>query len=221
MKTEILLQCNNEDLPFYEKQMIQAYDTFGPNGYNQTSGGEIGKEYTQEIRKKISDKLKEGWKNGTITHHAISKEVLIERKNKANGSLIHDSKRNKYIVYIPGSWCTNGLKKFIGRFDSKEEAMQMLERCKNEVQEHDNVSVAEIPKLNRKAKAGRRPKGCIDYSYGFYRVRIPGSFTNDGKRKVIARYKTRSEAEDALQNYRTKFIDNDGIRTRAPEGNRT
>lgn len=39
-----------------ERELIAKYNTMDQNyGYNQTSGGEIDKEYTEEVRKKISD----------------------------------------------------------------------------------------------------------------------------------------------------------------------
>lgn len=39
-----------------EKELIAKYNTMNPNyGYNQTSGGEVDKEYTEEVRQKIRD----------------------------------------------------------------------------------------------------------------------------------------------------------------------
>ena len=67
MKTEILLECDNEHLPMYERHFIQAYDTFGPHGYNATSGGEVGKTFATVVRQRISSRLRDGWANGSIT----------------------------------------------------------------------------------------------------------------------------------------------------------
>lgn len=38
-----------------EVDLIKQYNCINPNGYNATSGGEIGKEYSEETRKKIGD----------------------------------------------------------------------------------------------------------------------------------------------------------------------
>ena len=55
MKTEILLECNNEDLNFYETAMIKAHDTLAPYGYNLTTGGEGNKHFFEETRRKLSE----------------------------------------------------------------------------------------------------------------------------------------------------------------------
>lgn len=44
-----------EDAYQMERELIQHYDCMNPNGYNATSGGEIGKEYSEETRKKIGE----------------------------------------------------------------------------------------------------------------------------------------------------------------------
>lgn len=44
-----------EDAYQMERDLIAKYDCINPNGYNATSGGEIGKEYSEETRKKISE----------------------------------------------------------------------------------------------------------------------------------------------------------------------
>jgi len=73
----LICVCKNEDLVDLEKTYIKEFDTFGPNGYNMTSGGEgipgyrhtpktiehlriqsTGKFPDAEIRKRISDGLK-------------------------------------------------------------------------------------------------------------------------------------------------------------------
>lgn len=37
-----------------EKDLIAEYNCMNPNGYNATSGGEIGKEYSEELRQRLS-----------------------------------------------------------------------------------------------------------------------------------------------------------------------
>lgn len=42
-----------------EKDLIAQYDCINPNGYNATSGGEIGKEYSEELRQRLSEIITE------------------------------------------------------------------------------------------------------------------------------------------------------------------
>ena len=47
-----------------ERKLIDEYDTFNPeHGYNLTTGGEIGKQYTDETRQKQSILAKQLWQN--------------------------------------------------------------------------------------------------------------------------------------------------------------
>lgn len=41
-----------------EIKTIQVYNTFAPNGYNSTTGGEGGKEISEETRKRMSQSNK-------------------------------------------------------------------------------------------------------------------------------------------------------------------
>lgn len=203
MKTEIILQCNNEDLPFYEKQMIQAYDTFGPNGYNQTSGGEIGKEYTQEIRQKISDKLKEGWKNGTITHHAISKEAKQKRMNSCTGTIHYRRDRKKYTVIIPKIWSAVNKQQTFGLFDTKEEAEEALQSCKHDIMNgklfETRLSYTEAEK---KSKAEKRSTGSVCKQGKRWHARIPKWWSDTGKRKCIGSFESEQAAWAEIEKWK-------------------
>jgi hypothetical protein len=53
-ETEILLECDDEDLDYYEKEMIEFHNTLSPNGYNLTAGGNSNKIISQETKDKIS-----------------------------------------------------------------------------------------------------------------------------------------------------------------------
>ena len=55
MKVEVLLECSNADLDFYETAMIKAYDSLAPRGYNLTSGGEGNKQFSEETRQKLAE----------------------------------------------------------------------------------------------------------------------------------------------------------------------
>ena len=56
-KHEIILEnLSEEEAIKMERQLIAEYNTMNQDyGYNKTSGGEIDKEYPDEVRKKISD----------------------------------------------------------------------------------------------------------------------------------------------------------------------
>lgn len=48
-----------EDAYQMERELIAEYDCINPNGYNATSGGEIGKEYSEELRQRLSEIITE------------------------------------------------------------------------------------------------------------------------------------------------------------------
>lgn len=49
-----------------ERYWIRNYNTMYPKGYNLTSGGEIGKEYTSVTKSRIGEKTKERWNDPEI-----------------------------------------------------------------------------------------------------------------------------------------------------------
>src|ERR1700675_3430253 len=51
-----LLESSNESLPQEERRLIAELNTFAPNGYNATLGGEatLGYKHSDEIRQKMS-----------------------------------------------------------------------------------------------------------------------------------------------------------------------
>lgn len=52
---EIIAEGLSEDAACQmEKDLIAEYNCMNPNGYNSTSGGEIGKEYSEELRQRLS-----------------------------------------------------------------------------------------------------------------------------------------------------------------------
>lgn len=57
---EILKECKDEELDYWEKYYIKKLNTKRPNGYNMTDGGEgvKGCHISEEHKKKISTKLK-------------------------------------------------------------------------------------------------------------------------------------------------------------------
>ena len=49
-----------------EKDLIAEYNCMNPNGYNATSGGEIGKEYSEELRQRLSEIITERMKDPEV-----------------------------------------------------------------------------------------------------------------------------------------------------------
>lgn len=52
---EILRECPNEDMNYWEMYYIKEYNSKKPNGYNSTDGGDSTYERTEETKKKIGD----------------------------------------------------------------------------------------------------------------------------------------------------------------------
>jgi len=77
-KFEIIKECNESDLSFYEIIYIRLYCSWNPKyGYNKTYGGENNGHLTKETYKKISNSLK---------NQKISKEIKtkmsLSQKNR-------------------------------------------------------------------------------------------------------------------------------------------
>lgn len=54
---EIILECDDDELDFYEEYFIREYNTLAPNGYNLITGGNSNKVYsdvTKEIMRKAA-----------------------------------------------------------------------------------------------------------------------------------------------------------------------
>lgn len=55
---ELLKECPNEDMNYWEMYYIKIYNSKTPYGYNSTDGGDSGYEMTDEVRKKIAAALR-------------------------------------------------------------------------------------------------------------------------------------------------------------------
>lgn len=156
MKVEVLLQCAQEQLNYYEQQMIKAWDTLAPNGLNCTTGGEAGKRLSMETRQNITKGLKEyyenhehhhkgrpGHKHTGHKHTEESKQKMslnnsmrdndkerLKRKINATG-FVSLSTSHKFRAMLPPSW-NNGKKGYLGSFDTEEEAWAAIAEYKAE-----------------------------------------------------------------------------------------
>lgn len=116
MKVEVLLQCAQEQLNYYEQQMIKAWGTLAPNGLNCTTGGEAGKRLSIETRQNIS------------------KAWSLERKKKVSQNAtgyVRLRTSHKFEAVTPRSW-NNGKNKYLGSFDTEEEAWAAIAEYKAE-----------------------------------------------------------------------------------------
>lgn len=52
---DIILECDNDELNFYEAYFIKEYDSLAPNGYNLTLGGDSNKEYSEQTIQKMRE----------------------------------------------------------------------------------------------------------------------------------------------------------------------
>jgi len=155
MKVEVLLQCAQEQLNYYEQQMIKGWDTLAPNGLNCTTGGEAGKRLSMETRQNISKALK-----GYYENHAnplkgrpgrkpaeetkqkistrlkgrskpLSEKQQLQKKQQAQGCVSLRKDSGKFQAIIPKSW-NKGKQKGIGVFDTTEEAWHAIAEYKAE-----------------------------------------------------------------------------------------
>lgn len=152
MKVEVLLQCAQEQLNYYEQQMIKAWDTLAPNGLNCTTGGEAGKRLSIETRQNISKGLKQAVREGRMVppnwsgrkHTEESKQKMslnnpmrdndeerLKRKINATGC-VSLSTSHKFRAMLPSSWTNDGKQGYLGSFDTEEEAWAAIAEYKAE-----------------------------------------------------------------------------------------
>ena len=152
MKVEVLLQCAQEQLNYYEQQMIKAWDTLAPNGLNCTTGGEAGKRLSMETKQKITKGLKEyyekhehhnkgrpGHKHTEESKQKMSlnnrmrdyDEERLKRKINATGC-VSLSTSHKFRALLPSSWTNDGKQGYLGSFDTEEEAWAAIVQYKAE-----------------------------------------------------------------------------------------
>lgn len=97
---EILKECPNEEMNYWEMYYVKEYNSKAPNGYNMTDGGDSIFEMTDETKKKISEskKGKPAWNKGKkdiyseetrrkISESRIGKPLSEEHKKKVSESL--------------------------------------------------------------------------------------------------------------------------------------
>lgn len=81
---EVLISgLSYEDAEWYERYFISFYQSFNPKyGYNMTYGGDHGLKITDEIRNKISEKLKDYYASNPDAKKEMSKRMLGKRHSE-------------------------------------------------------------------------------------------------------------------------------------------
>ena len=81
-------KLTEEEAKLLEKELIKKYNTFDSNdGYNATSGGEIGKQHTEKTRKDQSELAKKLWQNEDFRRKQTDfRKTLIGEKNPNYGN---------------------------------------------------------------------------------------------------------------------------------------
>lgn len=205
----VLLECDNKDLAEYEKKYIREYNAFVEDGgLNLTRGGEVGKEYSQELKEKLREKGAQAWKDGKHDDDKpISSKILEQRKINAKGSVIYRKDRKRYNVILPNSWFDSAGGRFIDSFDNKEDAQRFLDRCKHHVTNGGLIqrktkkykSVETMQKMSRV----RNPKGSVFKQGNRYYARIPKWWSDTGKERPVGKgYDTREAAWDAIAKWK-------------------
>jgi group I intron endonuclease len=54
---KVILECDKDESDFYERKYIKEYNTLSPKGYNLTTGGKSGYDFSDETKDKISNLL--------------------------------------------------------------------------------------------------------------------------------------------------------------------
>lgn len=105
-KVEILKECIDSDLDYWEKHYIEKYNTIYPNGYNTNEGGTINFKHSSETKIKMSEiakhkkhTFKKGhnpWNKGIKMSEEFSKKCSSSRKGcKGSFKGKHHSEESK------------------------------------------------------------------------------------------------------------------------------
>lgn len=149
---EILKECDDKELDFWEKYYIKELNTKVPYGYNMTDGGDgsNGCSPSNETRKKISEsnkgknKGKTPWMKGKKHTIATRKRITESLKgstpwNKGKNNIYSEETRKKISEGNKGKqhteeWKKQMSEKMKGRKMSKEWRMKMSEAQKGRKQ---------------------------------------------------------------------------------------
>lgn len=133
---EVLLECNDSQLDYYEIKLIELYNTLAPNGYNLRTGGQSRGRVSEETRELMktaaanrdSDKYRKNKK-------LVGLKYIVERHSGGkHGYIIHRHPLTKDLYFVSSD---------INKMDWN------LERCK-----------AKLKELNDKLESNNKSQGC-------------------------------------------------------------
>jgi group I intron endonuclease len=138
-KIELLEECDISNIYEREKYYINEYKTYD-NGLNSTYGGEgcLGYTHSKEIRKKISDIIKDGRSHKGKTYEEIYGEKVDEEKEKRRKS-------------VKKSW--DGM--------TEEKKQQRIEKTKESVRKKSKYSEEVIKDIRKKLNENMKVKDII------------------------------------------------------------
>lgn len=139
---ELLKECPNDDMNYWEMYYIKEYNSKTPNGYNSTDGGDSAYERTDETRKKMSAAHR-GKKRPDISAALKGKKRSEETKAK-----VADARRGKHYPKISAA-----LK---GRKHSPEHIAKVAAAHRGKP--NPKISAAKRGKPNPKLAAAKRGK---------------------------------------------------------------
>lgn len=136
---EILKECDDEELNYWEMYYIKELNTKVPYGYNLTDGGDgmSGYHFTEETRKKISEankgknKGKTPWNKGKHRSEETKRKISEAHKGDKNGM---------YGKHLSEEHKNNLSKALTNRSDQSKPVLQ-IDKNTNEV-------VAEFPSIH-------------------------------------------------------------------------
>ena len=107
--SEILIECDEDKLDYFETKFIKAYNTLTPNGYNLTSGGNSNKKFSDdsklEMRKsqlKSNDHKFEDYPDVEIPNYIVRFNRIDNKggvKYSYRGYAIHKHSKCKFKMF--------------------------------------------------------------------------------------------------------------------------
>lgn len=188
---EILKECDDKELDYWEKYYIKELNTKVPYGYNMTDGGEAswvkGKHLSEEWKRKIGEGNK-GKKRSTEAKRKWSeahkgKHLSEEHKKKISEAL--KGKKRSEETRKKMSESQKGEKHwFYGKHLSEEHKKKISDTNKNgklaksvlQINKYTNEVIAEFPSVSE-----------VERQLGFYQTNI--SQCCRGKRKTCGGFK--------------------------------
>jgi len=233
MKVTILIKCANEYADQYEQDMIRAWDTLTPNGYNCVEGGNSNKRLSDETKKKISTSLKLGLAEGTIKYqkpadHENFHRAMDARKRKIradpNFGSVRLTSEMTFRAFIPSSWSHRKEHQSIGTFKTREEGEYALKIFfENYVKDHetplDSSNFCAPGKLSLGGAETRIQKGRANSNAGSvnkiirkkhisFTAAIPRSWNIQNRPKRIGTFSSNDYAWNALKLYHELYVKN-------------